>query len=801
MLNSRILILFSAFMVLLGSVSNALGNVVASKLPPGVLPFAPIIFGTALAAEFCFTFYLSYEEAQQEKRRVAVKWPVTLIVMVVIFIAAVVDGLASNSAATELSGSLHSLVLKNSIGLFIAVNALALFFAILLAFPFKGPSGKSKKYRTDFQTLLHERYERRKEIMRSEVELLLADTDEKTLDATLEDIRPRLIDRQTKEEYKESIDSIFRTRSKGKLLILGEAGAGKTTYLVELALALVWRMVSGGDDRFPVIFSLASWGPWAKDRSSNNRSFSLVDWMIDELSKSYGIPHHIARDWVEDDKILPLLDGLNEVTLQRQHRDECIQAIERFQDTHKETPLVVCHRIDTIDTVEQDAQLQRLNLPEVKVMPLTPQRIDEFLKRGNGLDRVRDALKARKLQSLVTTPLILIAAAFAYQDNQDNLNKFPTAIPPLNDIPGASNTWLRLLWEKYVERMVERKHGKAELGRVKDDKISIGSPREQRKLKRKLERERSKLPKDITYPLEDTRRYLEWLAAEMKKPEHNPEIFYLEDMQWDWLPTPPERKHQLIKLTGNRRLSAPPLLLGLGVVCIVALMIGVPIGMFVDSTHRLGNGMIYGARYGLEFGVAFGLLGFAFAHLGSGKFGFEHGNLNLKNLPHPGAGIQQSRRNGRNGAILVGLAYILGVGLTYGLGVAVVGGFAVALSSSLGTAAPGIGLLIGFGIGILLGIPSAFLAWDELGGSAYTSFQALQRQLELDKVIPENYIQFLDYAEDRVLLRRSGRGGYSFFHGLLQDYFAEEWEKTHKHEHLPIDSIALSDREVVVRQP
>ena len=63
--------------------------------------------------------------------------------------------------------------------------------------------------------------------LRSEVELLLADTDEKTLDATLEDIRPRLIDRQTKEEYKESIDSIFRTRSKGKLLILGEAGAGE----------------------------------------------------------------------------------------------------------------------------------------------------------------------------------------------------------------------------------------------------------------------------------------------------------------------------------------------------------------------------------------------------------------------------------------------------------------------------------------------------------------------------------------------------------------------------------------------
>ena len=229
-------------------------------------------------------------------------------------------------------------------------------------------------------------------------------------------------------------------------------------------------------------------------------------------------------------------------------------------------------------------------------------------------------------------------------------------------------------------------------------------------------------------------------------------------------------------------------------------MIGVPIGMFVDSTHRLGNGMIYGARYGLEFGVAFGLLGFAFAHLGSGKFGFEHGNLNLKNLPHPGAGIQQSRRNGRNGAILVGLAYILGLGLTYGLGVAVVGGFAVALSSASGTAAPGIGLLIGFGIGILLGIPSAFVAWDEYGGSAYTSFQALQRQLELDKVIPENYIQFLrDTRKIVCCYDAAAEEAILSFTGYCRSYSRKS--RRHKHEHLPIDSIALSDREVVVRQP
>jgi hypothetical protein len=37
--------------------------------------------------------------------------------------------------------------------------------------------------------------------------------------------------------------------------------------------------------------------------------------------------------------------------------------------------------------------------------------------------------------------------------------------------------------------------------------------------------------------------------------------------------------------------------------------------------------------------------------------------------------------------------------------------------------------------------------------------------------MPLNYPRFLDYAYDRILLRKVG-GGYIFVHRLLQDYFA-----------------------------
>jgi hypothetical protein len=73
------------------------------------------------------------------------------------------------------------------------------------------------------------------------------------------------------------------------------------------------------------------------------------------------------------------------------------------------------------------------------------------------------------------------------------------------------------------------------------------------------------------------------------------------------------------------------------------------------------------------------------------------------------------------------------------------------------------GLGFGLGFGLLSGL--------RFGGRAYLQHCALRLVLWYDNVAPLNYIRFLDYARDRIFLRKVG-GGCAFVHRMLLEYFA-----------------------------
>ncbi len=106
----------------------------------------------------------------------------------------------------------------------------------------------------------------------------------------------------------------------GSFLISGEPGSGKTILLLQLAKKLLDRAESDETHPIPAVFYLSSWAA---------RQQPLADWMVDELDIVYKIHRNLGEKWIKEDRILPLLDGLDEVA--PDYREACVEAINKFR--------------------------------------------------------------------------------------------------------------------------------------------------------------------------------------------------------------------------------------------------------------------------------------------------------------------------------------------------------------------------------------------------------------------------------------------------------------------------------------
>lgn len=122
-------------------------------------------------------------------------------------------------------------------------------------------------------------------------------------------------------------------QTRGALLILGAPGSGKTTALLELTRDLLNRAARDDEHPIPVVFNLSRWA---------GKRLSISEWLIDELSIQYQVPVELGAAWVDEEEILPLLDGLDEV--EREHQAACVEAINKFRQKHNAVDIVVCSR-------------------------------------------------------------------------------------------------------------------------------------------------------------------------------------------------------------------------------------------------------------------------------------------------------------------------------------------------------------------------------------------------------------------------------------------------------------------------
>lgn len=315
------------------------------------------------------------------------------------------------------------------------------------------------------------------------------------------------------------------------LLILGDPGAGKSTLLRDLALQLITRAQEDDTHPLPVILPLSSWAV---------KKPALSDWVVDQLARIYDVPRRLGQQWVNQDQILPLLDGLDE--MEEVARPLCIAAINTYRRAHF-TPLVVCSRSVEYQAAAIDQRLVLQNA--VVVQPLTQEQVDQTIQRGGApLAALHKAFRDnQELRDLATTPLMLSVLVLAY---------YGTAV---SGLPQQQATLERQVWTDYVERTVREK----------------GSERQGKQ--------------DVPvkcYSLEQTHCWLSWLAQQMR--EHNQTLFYGEYLQEDWLPATQQRavKWLVIRL--------PAMLLGV----LISLLLTSGLGSSNDPRALFQSGLIGG---------------------------------------------------------------------------------------------------------------------------------------------------------------------------------------------------------------
>ena len=503
------------------------------------------------------------------------------------------------------------------------------------------------------------------------------------------------------------------------MLILGDPGAGKTTLLLELAQALLCQAQQDNTQRVPVVFHLSTWA---------EQQLPLVEWLSSELEKRYDLPPRAARYCLDNNQLILLLDGLDEVA--SIGRNQCVAAINDFHRTFHSTPLAVCSR-----SADYAALSQRLQLAgAVMIQALTRQKISDYLERaGKSLDNVRVALSHdEQLWELLQTPLMLSITVLVYQKCPDIVMQAANSLQERRT----------QLFAAYTEAVFTRR------------------------------------AKNTRYTRDQTVHWLTWLASAMLRQHQS--VFYLEWMQPDWLLQPMQRwlvsAGSIIvcgivvggiaglSVSGDSALTFElPLALLLGLAG--GLTIGQhgygdkikPVtrlrwswsalrgGFMRKLALALGIGLLISGGvawlFAPEIGIALGLAT-SVAMCYHGGIDSDLKTADLHYLTQPNQAIQQSLRNTLGGGV---------IGVVIG---AVMGGFAVG------------GYGIGFGAA-LFGLIIALM----LGGHACLQHFMLRYFLWYNGNAPWRFVPFLDSAVERILLQRVG-GGYAFIHRTLLEYFA-----------------------------
>ncbi len=209
------------------------------------------------------------------------------------------------------------------------------------------------------------------------------------------------------------------------------------------------------------------------------------------------------------------------------------------------------------------------------------------------------------------------------------------------------------------------------------------------------------------------------------------------------------------------------LAVGFSIMAVVIIVVGIASELFYGPVYGAAYGLVYGPIVGLTAGVTSILTGVL-------NSGWSSDTLDESQLVRSNEGIRRSACNSLFTGCLFGPIGGIASGLVSGLAFGLMGGLTGWQT-------------LGIGFAIVLGIVFALEFAMIRGGIACIEHYMLRWRLWRIGSLPWHYARFLDYATERILLRKVG-GGYMFAHHLLLEFFAT------------LDPLASTDEDAKVKK-
>ena len=570
------------------------------------------------------------------------------------------------------------------------------------------------------------------------------------------------VDPNSSYEWLQATD-IFEQMGDGRtLLILGEPGSGKTIALLKLAKKFIENAENNLSLPIPVVFNLSSW---------TNRK-SIAEWLVLELKEKYQLSKSLAKNWIEQEQLLLLLDGLDEV--EKEQRNDCSVAINEFLNSHGTTEIVVCSRFQEYESLSEQLLLRNA----IYIQLLTSEHIDWYFKdTGDQLLGLKTLLKNDpEIEEFAKTPLILSIMSVTYQ------NYSSEAV--LEQLRSPNNRY-KNLFDSYIQRMLQRKKNTIYNYQKTEDwliKLALNMKKESLFLIEKMQPSWLKSKKELR--AYQTSNFLTGFIIygifgliNQKYPMLNfmtmgviggvfasfsSEIFLFEQISWSWQKVKSKIAREVLKGLIFGLIAMLAILFTL-----IIMIVFKPTSMinFASNVASVNPSDLQDLQLSdlqdVEFKIwlqnlAAIILSFLLIYMPFGVLNSGLTSTEIKQKTFPNQGIWSSCKNSLRVGLLIGLV----VGLIF---------VPIFLMPEVKNVADSKTLIIGIiSGGYSIGMIFVLIT----GGNTCIRHFNLRRILYRKGRIPWNYARFLDYASKRLLMKKVG-GGYVFYHRMLMEHFAQ----------------------------